>query len=111
MTLFEQIGNQRPKVLGNSYGKTRYLLGIGDVGTRYYLVSADCLQDAIDFIVDIDGDNVPGFFADEETNKAYWNEGHQSHAYAQDSYLTAGNASELFTNEIHIICECSRRWR
>lgn len=111
MSVLEQIGEKRPTVLSGSYGRRRYLIGIGDIGTHYYLVWGDCLQDAIDFIVDLDGDNVPGFFADEDTVEAYWNEDHTDHLYAQESFLSAGNAGDIFTNEIHIVSEDTRRWR
>ena len=111
MTVTELIGNERPTFLPGSFGRTRYLIGIGDIGTHYYLVYGNCLQDAIDSIVDEDGDNVPGFFADEETNKAYWDESHDDHLYAQDYYVSAGNAGELFTSEIHVICEDQKHWR
>lgn len=111
MNVLEQIGGKRPTVLGDSYGRVRYLIGVGDVGTHYYLVWGNCLNDAIDFIVDIDGDNVPGFFADEDTVLAYWDEDHEDHTYALDYFLSAGNAGDIFTNEIHVISEDLRRWR
>lgn len=111
MSVLEQIGGKHPTVLDDSYGRVRYLIGVGDVGTHYYLVWGDCLNDAINFIVDIDGDNVPGFFADEEITEAYWNEDHEDHDYAQDMYFSAGNAGELFTSEIYVISEDLRRWR
>ena len=108
MTILEQIGGKRPSVLANSHGRVRYLIGVGDIGTRFYLVRGDCLQNAIDFIVDIDGDNVPGFFADEDTTQAYWND---DDPCADEHYAPAGNAGKLFTNELHVICEGTRRWR
>ncbi len=111
MSVLEQIGGKRPTVLGDSYGRARYLIGVGNVSTYYYLVWGDCLNDAINFIVDIDGDNVPGFFADEDTTKAYWDEDHEDHLYALDFFFPAGNTGELFTNEIHVISEDKRRWR
>lgn len=110
-TILEKTNGSRPIVLSDIYGRTRYLIGIGDIGTRYYLVYGDCLQDAIDFIVDLDGDNIPGFFADDETTRAYWNENDPNHDYATDYYTPAGNVSELFTSEIHVIHEDNRRWR
>ena len=108
--LWKEYGH-KVKVLTDSFGRTRYLLAIGAVGTHYYLVSGDCLQDAIDFVVDIEGENIPGFFGSDEDTKAYWNEDHEDHTYAQDMFLTAGNAGELFTQEIVVIAENNRRWR
>jgi len=103
--LFARFGH-KVKVLSDSFGQKKYLIAVGAVGTAYYLVHADCLSDAIDFIVDIDGDNVPGFFADEEATASYWDDTDPEHDYyAQDYYFPAGNAGELFTNEIVIIAE------
>ena len=85
-----------------SYGRHRYLIGIG--GTHFYRVNGDCEQDAIDFIVD--SNQLPaGFFADDETTKAYWNESAADHVYANDYYFPAGNAGELICNELVIIVD------
>ena len=107
----KEIAAEKPIVVNTrSDGKTRFVLAIGNLGNcglhSSYLVYGDCLEDAIDYLVDIKGDTFPGFFNhDEEVEKAYWDESHEDHAYAQDNYFPAGNASELFTNEIVVLLE------
>lgn len=103
--LFERYGRS-VKILDDSFGSVKYLISIGCIGNCRYLVHAGCLQDAIDFIVELDSQNIPGFIADKETTKAYWDKTHEDHLYALDSFFPAGNAGELFTNEIVVIAEC-----
>ena len=87
-----------------SYGRHRYLIGIGAVGTHFYRVNGDCEQDAIDFIVD-SGKLPVGFFADDDVTDAYWTESAADHVYANDYFFPAGNASKLICNELVIIAD------
>jgi hypothetical protein len=102
----KQIAQMKPTIVNDrSNGKYRFILAITYAGSVLFLVYADCLQDAIDNLVDEKGDSFPGFFADADDTEAYWNENSPDHAYAQDSYFPAGNSGELFTNEISVLSE------
>ena len=96
---------ERKVIPVDSYGSSRYVIAIGDIGSAYFLVHAYHLQEAIDFIVDEMGDNYPGFFAEEEMVDAYYDNDHEDYDYMNDMYFPAGNASELFTSEIHVLYE------
>ena len=94
-------------VNSRSDGKNRYILAIHGA---WFLVYGDCLEDAIDNLVDEKGDQYPGLFNDDpEIEKAYWDESHPEHAYAQDNFFPAGNAGELFTSEINVLLEQRKR--
>jgi hypothetical protein len=103
----KEIAAEKPVIVNSrSDGKNRFILIIGNIGGSSFLVYGDCLTDAIDYLVDIKGDTFPGFFNnDPEIEKAYWDESHDDHAYAQDNYFPAGDAGELFTSEIVVLLE------
>ena len=111
MTYHEIINDGKPTIANSrADGNTRYILAIGNLGNyglhSNYLVYGDCLQDAIDNLVDELGDTFPGFFNDDpEIDEAYWDENHPEYAYSQDSFIPAGNAGELFTSEIVVLDE------
>ena len=103
-TLWNRYG--RDVTVIPSYGNTRYLI-IMATGTAWgipYRVNGDCVQDAIDFIVD-SGKLPGGCFADEETTAAYWDEDHEDHDYAVDFFTPAGNAGELIYSDCYVVEE------
>ncbi|MBU1235038.1 MAG: hypothetical protein KKC77_19295 [Proteobacteria bacterium] len=109
---YSELRERNVKPLSDSWGKYRYVIAIGDIGSSYYLVHGDSLQDALDFIVDIEGDNIPGFFCqDESLIEAYYDENNEDHDYMQDSFIPLGNAGELFTSEIHVLYEDMRGYK
>lgn len=115
MNIKEIFADGRPIVVNSrSDGRNRYILAIGCLGNyglhRNYLVYGNCLQDAIDNLVDTVGDSCPGFFNDyPQIEKAYWDENDPEHEYAQESYISAGNSGELFTSEIVVLREDRKR--
>ncbi len=82
-----------------------YLIHVGCYGSCF-LVHEYSEQDAINTLVDfLDDGKHGGYFAEHSEPgllEAYYDESHPEHAYMQDFYFPAGNASKLFTSEISL---------